>query len=158
MLTFFHPLPRKISSFLEHKDVHDTIRFFYQNKIRLNLKVLLKESSLKKRRCGRKSTILALSGFPTNSFSRQTVMRNFLESLPRKEDRRKSRFSALPELSCAWTDHERRLMVQAVCRYGPDFEAIATLVGTKKGEQCREYYRKYRVRLGLDAFYSKPST
>ena len=50
-----------------------------------------------------------------------------------------------------WTDDEMQMAVEALRRYGKDFNAIANVVGNKTVQQCRNFYMNYRRKYNLDS-------
>ncbi|XP_071790707.1 REST corepressor 1-like isoform X2 [Asterias amurensis] len=49
-----------------------------------------------------------------------------------------------------WTSEEQLLAVQAIRKYGRDYDAIADVVGNKNAAQCRSFMVNFRRRFNLD--------
>ncbi|XP_780930.3 REST corepressor 1 [Strongylocentrotus purpuratus] len=50
----------------------------------------------------------------------------------------------------SWTNDEQLLAVQAIRKYGQDFEAVADVIGNKNAAQCRAFMVTFRRRFNLD--------
>ncbi|XP_054758717.2 REST corepressor 3-like isoform X2 [Lytechinus pictus] len=50
----------------------------------------------------------------------------------------------------SWTNDEQLLAVQALRKYGQDFEAVADVIGNKNAAQCRAFMVTFRRRFNLD--------
>ncbi|VDN98436.1 unnamed protein product [Rodentolepis nana] len=59
------------------------------------------------------------------------------------------------EVTFRWTKSELAILVMALDAYGKDFAQIAQIMGTKTESMIRDFYNKYNVRFGLDAFTGK---
>lgn len=67
---------KKIAAALQYKSVYDCIRFYFQNKLRMNLKPLLREARMKKKATAataRKVETLARRGFSMEAVSKYVV-------------------------------------------------------------------------------------
>lgn len=56
----------------------------------------------------------------------------------------------VPKNNSRWTTEEQLLAVQAIRRYGKDFNAIAEVIGTKTPAQVSSFFVTYRRRFNLD--------
>eukprot|EP00177_Eucheuma_denticulatum_P007852 GFKZ01014295.1.p1 GENE.GFKZ01014295.1~~GFKZ01014295.1.p1 ORF type:complete len:435 (-),score=74.04 GFKZ01014295.1:833-2137(-) len=163
---------RKIAAFFEHKSVDDCVRFYYDNKIRLGLKQLLKDAHFRKRGA-KKLALVELSKLPVES---RSIKDNFIHqpgfSTPEesndqhKEYESKSNKPSITNLGRNWTREDRQALVFALCRYdvtGDEedkpvttvWASIAAAVGNKTPRQCRQFYFQNKVTLGLGS-YSPP--
>ncbi|EME26853.1 hypothetical protein Gasu2_66640 [Galdieria sulphuraria] len=76
---------RKIATFLEYKTTEDVVRYYFKNKLKLNLKLLAREYIGSRQQSWKASSaILATSGFPADSVTRRWMMDNF-KALKNKE-------------------------------------------------------------------------
>uniref|UniRef100_A0A3Q2X8R3 REST corepressor 2 n=1 Tax=Hippocampus comes TaxID=109280 RepID=A0A3Q2X8R3_HIPCM len=55
-----------------------------------------------------------------------------------------------PKMNARWTTEEQLLAVQAIRRYGKDFNAIAEVIGNKTSAQVSSFFVSYRRRFNLD--------
>lgn len=165
---------RKISAFFEHKSNEDVVRFYYDNKMRLGLKQLLKDSHLRKRGT-RKLALTELAKLPTES---RSIKDNFIHqpgffSPDNQEEQEKEndRAEALSNgaLGRSWTPLNRQSLIHALCRFDVSregdkngnavstvWESISAAVGNKTPKQCRHFYTKYKDVLGL-GIYAPPT-
>lgn len=164
---------RKISAFFEHKSNEDVVRFYYDNKMRLGLKQLLKESHLRKRGT-RKLALAELAKLPTES---RSIKDNFIHQRGffspdnyEEEEKENERVHNLSDGSVgpSWTHQNRQALIHALCRFdvtqksAPSenivstvWESISAVVGNKTPKQCRHFYTKYKDVLGL-GIYAPP--
>jgi len=69
---------RKIATFLEYKTTEDVVRYYFRNKLKLNLKLLAREyMGTRQQSWKASSAILACSGFPADSVTRRWILDNF---------------------------------------------------------------------------------
>ncbi|GJQ11147.1 hypothetical protein GpartN1_g2938.t1 [Galdieria partita] len=69
---------RKIATFLEYKTTEDVVRYYFKNKLKLNLKLLSREYVGSRQQTWKASSaILATSGFPADSVTRRWMVDNF---------------------------------------------------------------------------------
>lgn len=165
---------RKISAFFEHKSNEDVVRFYYDNKMRMGLKQLLKESHLRKRGT-RKLALTELAKLPTES---RSIKDNFIHQPGffgpddheegEKENERVDAFSD-GAVARSWTTQNRQALIHALCRFdvaqewkqnentvSTVWESISAAVGNKTPKQCRHFYTKYKDVLGL-GIYAPPA-
>ncbi|XP_022093654.1 REST corepressor 3-like isoform X2 [Acanthaster planci] len=57
---------------------------------------------------------------------------------------------AAPRNNSRWTSEEQLIAVQAIRKYGRDYQAIADVVGNKNAAQCRSFMVNFRRRFDLD--------
>lgn len=57
--------------------------------------------------------------------------------------------------SVDWTDDERSIFVEAMNIYGKDFARISSRVKSKSYEQCKVFFSKARISLGLDMIHPR---
>lgn len=165
---------RKISAFFEHKSIEDVVRFYYDNKMRLGLKQLLKDSHLRKRGT-RKLALTELAKLPTES---RSIKDNFIHQpgffSPDDQDEQEKENDRTIALSNGtmgrgWTPQDRQALIHALCRFDVSkegektnvsvstvWESIAAAVGNKTPKQCRQFYTKYKDIFGF-GIYTPPS-
>lgn len=159
---------RKVSTFFEHKSNEDCVRFYFDNKMRLGLKQLLKDSHLRKRGA-KKLALVELSKLPTES---RSIKDNFIH-LPgffspddqEEQEKENARAEGLSTgaLGRSWTPQNRQALIFALCRFDVSKEgdekhvstvwaSIAAIVGDKTPRQCRQFYSQYKTTLALDRY------
>lgn len=166
---------RKIASFFEHKSVEDCVRFYFDNKMRLGLKNLARDTHFRKRG-NRKLALVELSRLPEES---RSIKDNFLHQpgfmSPERDNQPENyevhadtRFSTT-SFGKGWSMEDRQALVFALCRYDVTedeehspvptvWASIAAAVGTKTPRQCRQFYFQHKQVLGLNSYFpSKPS-
>ncbi|GJQ14396.1 hypothetical protein GpartN1_g6187.t1 [Galdieria partita] len=153
---------RKIASFLKYKTTEDVVRFYFQNKIRLQLKKYFRGCDImSKRRMSRKNSFTQnnklVSDFswsvPPRTVSSSEVNLFDNESSACKatvhvDSGRESSRSASPISS--WTFEEVEMLVQGLKKHGTNFKLIAKEIGTKTAMQCRAYWKNNRSTLNMD--------
>lgn len=164
---------RKIATFFEHKSVEDCVRFYFDNKMRLGLKQLMKDAHLRKRG-NKKLALIELSKMPIES---RSIKDNFMHQpgflTPDNHDEIEKEYARVDKLSPSplgrgWTANDRQALVFALCRYdvtgdgeGKEvptvWASIAASVGNKTPRQCRHFYFQHKTILGLDS-YSPPKS
>ncbi|GJD07848.1 hypothetical protein Gasu2_21790 [Galdieria sulphuraria] len=153
---------RKIASFLKYKTTEDVVRFYFQNKIRLQLKKYFRGcDTMSKRRISRKNSFtqnnklvseVSWSIPPRTGSSSEINLVDFNESPTYKsvhlDSGRESSRSASPVSS--WTFEEVEKLVQGLKRHGTNFKLVAKEIGTKTAMQCRAYWKHNRNILNVD--------
>ena len=132
------------------------IRFYYDKKLCLDLKRLVKDDQYRKR-AGKNNTLVALSKIPTES---RSMRDNFLYQGIFEEPLSSPPFTETEEMRVAgknWDAQERQRLIIALCRFcvlGPrgdrSWDSIAEFVGTKKPDQCASYYDAFKSAFRLD--------
>lgn len=162
---------RRIASFFKHKTVEDVVRFYFDNKVRLNLKQLAKEGGIRKR--GSKRTYLQrLSELPSESRSIKDnfmYQKHVLSDSDNDEDSQVLQTEKITQGASGrgWTATDRQTLIFALCRFHVTDEdeskpvstlwsQIASAVGSKTPRQCRQFYFQYKTALALDSY--KPPT
>ncbi|PXF44567.1 Myb-like protein P [Gracilariopsis chorda] len=158
---------RRIASFFKHKTVEDIVRFYFDNKVRLNLKNLAKEGNTRKR--GNKRAYLQrLAELPLES---RSIKDNFIYQPDMFSDSDteegmetlKAEKMKQGALGRGWTGSDRQALIFALCRYdvSDDDESkpvptvwsqIASAVGNKTPRQCRQFYFQHKAVLALDGY------
>mmetsp|Transcript_9223 Transcript_9223/g.27772 ORF Transcript_9223/g.27772 Transcript_9223/m.27772 type:complete len:909 (-) Transcript_9223:140-2866(-) len=142
---------RKIASFFENKGVEDVVRFYFQNKMRLNLKQAVKETVVRRRgNATSKRPAAMLSGFPTDAASRKSINDNFLPDDSPKKVTKRQRVD--DDMEDAWSAVEKSTFFDTLRLKGLDFEAIAHAISSKSPGDCEQFYRRSRCRVGPDAY------
>lgn len=158
-MTFFK---RKIASFLKYKTTEDVVRFYFQNKIRLQLKKYFRGCDVvSKRRISRKNSFtqnnkqgseVSLTVTPRTGNSPEISWLDYNESPTFKSGQvdsgRESSRSSSPGFS--WTFEEVEKLVDGMKRHGTNFKLIAKEIGTKTAMQCRAYWKHNRNTLNVD--------
>ncbi|VAH13676.1 unnamed protein product [Triticum turgidum subsp. durum] len=57
--------------------------------------------------------------------------------------------------SVDWNDNEKSLFIEALNNHGKDFARISSYVKSKSYEQCKVFFSKARISLGLDLIYQQ---
>lgn len=57
--------------------------------------------------------------------------------------------------SVDWNDNEKSLFIEALNNHGKDFARISSYVKSKSYEQCKVFFSKARISLGLDLIYQR---
>lgn len=159
---------RKVATFFEHKSVEDCVRFYFDNKMRLNLKQLMKDTHLRKRG-NKKHALVDLSKLPIES---RSIKDNFIhqdgffsaEEQEAETDCVKAEKHSIGTVAKGWSTQERQSLIFALCRYNVSDEeegkpvstvwaSIAAMVGSKTPRQCRQFYMQYKAPLGLDSYW-----
>lgn len=162
---------RKISQYFEHKNCEDVVRFYFDNKIQLKLKQLVKDQSIRKK-SSKKNALLNLSKLPKES---RNIKDNFIfqgfeghdDDLDDDDDilgsgldwHRLDPFYSDP-IARSWSRADRTALIFALCRFSVEHESailtvwskISVVVKTKTPRQCREFYLKYKSALGLEGY------
>lgn len=170
---------RKIASFFEYKSVDDIVRFYYDNKLPLRLKLLGRDHP-QKRRGIKKNMLIELSKLPVESrsiwdnFRHQRVLNgeerteSDMETESRNGDdvhRLNSSASMYRNLVplASWTAIEMSRLINALCRYDVScgnsssdmswaWARISSVVETKTPTQCQLFYEANREVRGLGHF------
>eukprot|EP00871_Galdieria_phlegrea_P001889 jgi/Galph1/2700/GphlegSOOS_G1361.1 len=152
---------RKIASFLKYKTTEDVVRFYFQNKIRLELKKYFRGCDVSTRkRFGRRNVFIQNNKFssevaPKSPFdigSPETILTSYGESptwhSTNSESGLESSRSSSP-VSSTWTFEEVERLSQALTKHGLHFKLVAKDVGTKTAMQCRTYWKHNRESLNV---------
>jgi len=151
---------RKIASFLKYKTTEDVVRFYFQNKIRLQLKKYFRGCDvMSKRRMSRKnsfthnSKVVLETPWSIPSRIGNSLEWNCLEDSPscksgQLDSGRESSRSSSPVSS--WTFEEVEKLIQGLKNHGTNFKLIAKEIGTKTAMQCRAYWKHNRVTLNME--------
>jgi len=82
-----------------------------------------------------------------------------LSSLRRKGRERDADPYRVPEpanrINARWTNEELLLAVQGVRKFGKNFSAIASILGTKTESHVRSFFVNYKRRYNLDSAYKE---
>lgn len=162
---------RRVASFFEYKSVEDVVRFYFEHKITLKLKELVRDGAAK-RRAAKKITLTALAAMPKES---RSIRDNFVHQRFRARDAAVEAEDVtispvLPKLAPAgrgWTNAEEQALIVGLCsvdvsenrtnqQLGQAWGEISDLVRSKSAAQCREFYDHYKESRGL-AGYKPPS-
>ena len=86
--------------------------------------------------------------------------KQLLSSLRRKaRDRDLAPYRVSPDpaskINARWTNEELLLAVQGIRKFGKNFSAIASILGTKTESHVRSFFVNYRRRYDLDAAYKE---
>lgn len=57
----------------------------------------------------------------------------------------------------SWTVRERDVFFDALRRYGMDFHVISIAVSSRSKQECENFYRRCRLRLGPDGYLPSES-
>lgn len=170
---------RKIASFFEYKSVDDIVRFYYDNKLPLRLKLLGRDHP-QKRRGIKKNVLIELSKLPVESrsiwdnfrhqrvadFDERTESGMEIESNSSGDTGRPNRISKTHhQLSpdSSWSVVEVSRLINGLCRYDVSFgkssselswawARISAVVESKTPVQCQRFYDENRDVRGLDHF------
>jgi len=85
--------------------------------------------------------------------------KQMLSSLRRKARERDSEPYRVPEpanrINARWTNEELLLAVQGIRKFGKNFSAIASILGTKTESHVRSFFVNYKRRYNLDTAYKE---
>lgn len=104
-----------------------------------------------------------LQGLDREIVSHKRIVQNnkqLLSSLRRKaRDRDLAPYRVLPDpasrINARWTNEELLLAVQGIRKFGKNFSAIASILGTKTESHVRSFFVNYRRRYDLDLAYKE---
>lgn len=104
-----------------------------------------------------------LQGLDREIVGHKRIVQNnkqLLSSLRRKaRDRDLAPYRVLPDpasrINARWTNEELLLAVQGIRKFGKNFSAIASILGTKTESHVRSFFVNYRRRYDLDLAYKE---
>eukprot|EP00172_Hildenbrandia_rubra_P001297 Plantae.Rhodophyta-Hildenbrandia_rubra.ctg1843.p1 GENE.Plantae.Rhodophyta-Hildenbrandia_rubra.ctg1843~~Plantae.Rhodophyta-Hildenbrandia_rubra.ctg1843.p1 ORF type:complete len:760 (-),score=109.47 Plantae.Rhodophyta-Hildenbrandia_rubra.ctg1843:6561-8810(-) len=142
----------KIAKFFQHKSTNDVVRFYYSNKLRLNLKNLVRDNQLRKK-VGKKSLLIALSRLPTES---RSIRDNFAyQKVYEQGDMSSVTETETEEMKLVgreWSLLEKQRLVMACCKFLSDWNAISSFIESKTPNECRAFFSAFHSALQLSLF------
>lgn len=159
---------RKISTFLKHKSTQDCVDFYYKNKINLGLKDLAKIIAGVKKKDMKKAILEARAGFRPN-FNTEGHLEGFDYDLlglnnNASDDQPINMYSRLGvrdeevgelsrrDIGIRWPARQSALFLNGLVRYGLDFRSIASFVGARTMDECKEYYHQNKRRFNFEQY------
>jgi len=156
---------RTIAKFLPNKSVPEVHKFYFQNKLRLNLKGLLKEATTRKKpvNLSRKIVTLANRGYSMDAAQKYYLSPALLMLPPNGDLDGFIRGSpsdanlASKKDKVAWTLDEKKAFIRALAIQGLNYAELAMNVKSKTAAECKEFYETNRLIMGLDGYNKKAS-
>ncbi|KAF6000720.1 hypothetical protein F1559_002143 [Cyanidiococcus yangmingshanensis] len=153
-----------IASFLEFKTTADCVLFYFQNKLRLELR----EAFRTYQRLRRANIPVQLS-FTTDSVPylvwsdhttpllaslvpAGTSVTSVMGQRPLAVAASSGVVGVLSAFERPWSEDELGLFLRALTQFGSNFRAIASYLGTRTARECADLFRMNRRRMGLDRF------